>query len=284
MGRAQTPARCRRRVMTAGPPPPYPSAMFTTAFISTIAMLSIAAPPPGFTTAEYDHEGTVYQYAVYVPADLPKDEPAPAILFLHGYGECGEDGEKQLTVGLPPAIVAEPERWPFVVVVPQKPTHMSEWEDHAGAVFAILDLTIKEQNGDPARVAITGLSQGGHGTIALVALAPERFVAAAPVCAYVDRWIDEKGEAKKEGPVNSGEEIVAETAEALDGTPMWLFHGGKDDVVPPYESQRLHDALGTIDSEAMITIFEDDNHNSWDSAYRESKLAEWLVEQTTAEN
>jgi len=258
--------------------------MFTTALVSTVAMLAIAAPPPGFTTAEYDHEGTVYQYAVYVPADLPKDEPAPAILFLHGYGECGTDGEASLRVGLPPAITDAPERWPFVVIVPQKPTHMSEWEDHAGAVFAILDLTIKEQNVDPARVAITGLSQGGHGTIRLTSLEPDRFVAAAPVCAYVDRWIDESGEAKKDGPVDSQKNAVAESAQAMEGTPFWLFHGGKDDVVPAYESQRLHDALLAIDSDATITIFPDDNHNSWDSAYRESKLAEWLVEQTNPDN
>lgn len=255
--------------------------MITTALVSAVALLSIAAPPPGFTTAELDHEGTTYQYAVYRPADLPKDEPAPAILFLHGYGECGTDGEAPLRVGLPPAIADAPERWPFVVVVPQKPTHNSEWEQHADAVFAILDLAIKENNVDPSRVAITGLSQGGHGTMELVAMAPDRFAAAAPVCGYVEEWFKADGATTRDSAPDSDEQIVADTAKAMDGTPMWLFHGGKDKAVPPSESQAMHDALFAIDSEVKITIFPDDNHNSWDSAYRESQLAEWFVEQTT---
>ncbi|MEI8258033.1 MAG: phospholipase, partial [Deltaproteobacteria bacterium] len=51
-------------------------------------------------------------FAVYVPRCYG-GRPVPAILFLHGRGECGADGFSQLGVGLGPAIIAEPDRWPF---------------------------------------------------------------------------------------------------------------------------------------------------------------------------
>ncbi|USN97951.1 MAG: prolyl oligopeptidase family serine peptidase [Phycisphaeraceae bacterium] len=235
------------------------------------------APPEGFIYKSIDVGGHTYPFVVYRPRGLDATKPARGLIFLHGSGECGTDGSKMLGVGLPNALLWDPDRWPFVILIPQKPDSQCEWEDHDDAVMAMLDRMIKEQNVDPHRVAITGLSQGGHGTIALASRHPGRFRAAAPVCGYISPvWHDGK---RGERTMPGGDDAKA-LVESFRTTPVWLFHGGKDDVVPPANSQWLHDQLNEVGLDCKITIFPDDNHNSWDSAYRKSGVWDWLVEMT----
>ena len=65
--------------------------------------------------------GVSYRYVVYLPIEYDARRAWPVILFLHGAGERGSDGMDETQVGLPNAIRAHPERWPFVVVMPQLP-------------------------------------------------------------------------------------------------------------------------------------------------------------------
>ena len=64
--------------------------------------------PPGFDTGfvpkVIESEGETYRYAVWVPSDYRPDRRWPVILFLHGMGECGDDGVFHTTVGLGRAI------------------------------------------------------------------------------------------------------------------------------------------------------------------------------------
>lgn len=230
-----------------------------------------------------EKDGRTYAWSVMIPPGAT--EGGSGLLFLHGYGECGDDGKKNLAVGLPPAVRRNPERWPMVIIVPQKPVHNSEWEDHEAAVLAILDLAAEKGHYDPKRLAITGLSQGGHGTIWFASNHPDRFKAAAPVCGYIDRRFDDNN-VRIAGPgATSTQPGVVAAAEKLRTMPLWLFHGGKDDVIPPSESRSLFQALGApekSDPGAMVcyTEFPNANHNSWDAAYADPELAAWLLRHT----
>ncbi len=44
-------------------------------------------------------------YGVYVPRDYDPSRSWPCVVFLNGSGECGRDGQKQLGVGLLPAVM-----------------------------------------------------------------------------------------------------------------------------------------------------------------------------------
>lgn len=240
-------------------------------------------PTPGFHFVEVEGENGPVKGAIYVPWGLDTSEGAPGLVFLHGYGECGTEGTHMLGVGLPSALVWNPERWPFVVIIPQKPVFNADWDDFEDAVLLMLDLAIEGYGVDADRVAVTGLSQGGHGTIALASHHPGRFRAAAPVCGYTQQRFTGDGVRQDLPPVSAESPAVVAAARQLEGMPVWIFHGGKDDVVPPAESRSLHAALEAAgNDEAELTIFPEDNHNSWDSAYRESGLWDWLVEQTKA--
>jgi len=246
--------------------------------------VGVSGAAPGFHFVEVEGAKGPVKGVIYVPWGLDTGDGAPGLVFLHGYGECGTEGTHMLGVGLPSALVWNPERWPFVVVIPQKPVFNAEWDAYEDAVLKMLDLAISEYGVDADRVAVTGLSQGGHGTIALASHHPERFRAAAPVCGYTRVHFDENGVRGEQTPATAETEAIKRAAERLKAMPVWLFHGGKDDVVPPAESRSLHDALEAAGAdEVKLTIFPEDNHNSWDSAYRKSGVWDWLVEKTRAE-
>ncbi|HKG08264.1 MAG TPA: prolyl oligopeptidase family serine peptidase, partial [Pedobacter sp.] len=59
-------------------------------------------------------------------------------------------------------------------------------------------------------------------------------------------------------------------------TPLWIFHGEKDDVVPVALSTNIADQLKILKTEPKLTLYPNDNHNSWDSAFAEPELLPWL--------
>ena len=70
-------------------------------------------PESGFYKREVlRNDGIASIYQVYVPLGYTAEKEWPVILFLNGYGEQGEDGEKQVGTGLGPALQNHPESWP----------------------------------------------------------------------------------------------------------------------------------------------------------------------------
>lgn len=243
---------------------------------SIVLLIGLAGPASAQVTAAADTGrlvfrevrigNTSHRYAVWLPPGHAGQRSWPALVFLHGSGECGTDGEKQTHVGLPVWLAKSPERWPFVVVMPQKPLEEQEWEEREDLVRATLEASEKEFGIDPSRVALTGMSQGGHGAWYLGARDSARWRALAPVCGY--------GRART-------------VAKRVAGLPVWAFQGLKDDVVDPREVQaiiaevrRVRAARGLDPEGAKLTLYPEANHNSWDPAYSEAALPAWLIEQT----
>ncbi len=251
-------------------------------FAGLAVVLFIGCAPTG-RTGKRDETGLLYRtvrvddverrYAVYLPREYRVGKHWPCIVFLNGSGECGEDGQRQLTQGLFPAMINAPTDWPFVAIFPQKPTRASAWVDHDAYVMKTLARTREEFSIDANRIYLTGLSQGGAGTWAIGAKHPEVFAAIAPVCGF--------GDSEAVGP-------------ALRDMPIWAMHGEKDDVVPIAHSEKLVDASAgqrTVElnpqsgaslkpgtkSPLRFSRFADLNHGCWDRAYRDMELGEWFL-------
>ncbi len=216
--------------------------------------------------------GQTHRYAIYIPATYDPATPTPTILFLHGSGECGTDGQKQAIVGLGSAAMLRPADYPCIIIFPQKPDSGQEWEAFDALVMATLEETRRELNCDPRRLYLTGLSQGGHGTWTIASLHPDLFAALAPVCAY--------GPSRRT-PTPGVDTDPAALAKKIKHLPIWAFHGEKDSVVPVDASKTMIVAIKAAQSPAdpapKLTLFADDDHNSWDNAYRNSKLGDWLL-------
>lgn len=237
----------------------------------------------GFLFKSIDVNGRLYDYIVYVPrayADRTKaggGEEAgwPFILFLHGMGESGTDGQRQMLIGLGPRLVDKADRWPFIVLMPQKPVATDEWEDHFDAVKAMLDRTLAEYDIDESRQYLTGLSQGGHGTWAFNALLPGRFAAIAPVCGYAETP-SETAPTPRTWKTDPDSPQTKQIIAAAAAVPVWAFHGEADPVVPVSQTMFLVEHIRQAGGDVRQTLYPEVGHNAWDKAYAED-LPAWFL-------
>jgi predicted peptidase len=122
-------------------------------------------------------------------------------------------------------------------------------------LLRLLDDTVAALPIDPTRVYLTGLSMGGFGSWDLGSRHPERFAAVAPICG----WGDPK------------------TVVALAHTPVWAFHGLKDERIPPSRTISLVEALRAAGGDVKLTTFPDAGHNCWERVYSGEDLYQWFL-------
>jgi predicted peptidase len=115
----------------------------------------------------------------------------------------------------------------------------------------------KEYSIDPQRIYLTGLSMGGYGTWDLLARKPDLFAAGVPVCG------------------GGGESTAGKIAKI----PILVFHGDLDNTVPVSRSRTLVEALKKAGGHPKYTEYAGVGHNSWDKAYADPKLMNWLFQQ-----
>jgi len=236
----------------------------------------IRLPPQetGFLNRSIQLHGFTYRFQVYLPEEWRRDDSRlwPVILFLHGRGERGSEGMWQTQIGLPEAVRDHPERWPFVIVMPQCPQG-HYWTDTNSEELAMtaLDREAAEFHGDPERTYLTGISLGGYGAWELARLHPHRWAAVAIAASGVfwsyapDRW-------------KQSSTLPAEYARALGRTPVWLFHGTDDYVVLPRQSELMYEAFKTLGGHIRLWIYQGLKHDCWTRAYREPELPRWMLE------
>jgi len=240
----------------------FPTLILTITLILIAATALSAAPASfkapaerGFLVRTVSVGGKDVKYAVYVPESYDPAKPMPTIIFLNGAGECGSDGLKEL-YHFGSAVMLNSEKWPFVILFPQKQDVKHAWEDEEPMVMAILKKSRKEFNIDPARLYLTGLSQGGRGTWTIAAMHPDLFAAIAPVCG----WAEE------------------ETAKKVAKLPIWAFHGDQDQAVDVERSREMGRWITAAGGTCKLTIYPGVGHNSWDKAYGEENLGAWFLE------
>lgn len=223
--------------------------------------------------------GDTLRYQVFVPAHRAGDGRPPVILFLHGSGERGNDGEKPSAVGIGPYIRAHQDSFPAIVVFPQAPDD-TEWSQNIDLALATLDAATRDFGGDSERTYLTGLSMGGYGVWDMALREPARFAALVPVCGGVRRPREER-DTLFVAAVAQEPDPYSAIAQRLRAIPTWIFHGAKDDLVPPDDDRRLIAAFRAAGApDARYTEFPDANHNSWDPAYSQTPgLWEWLFAQ-----
>ncbi|MCJ8166774.1 prolyl oligopeptidase family serine peptidase [Pontibacter sp. E15-1] len=215
-------------------------------------------------------------YRILYPKNFDPARKYPLVLVLHGAGERGDDNQKQLVYGAK-RFLEEQEQFPAIVVFPQCPTD-SYWsnvdivKDEAGkrtfnfqekgkpteamrSLMGLLKQLEKSGSIDKERMYLGGLSMGGMGTFELLRRKPNTFAAAFPIC-------------------GGGHPATARKyAKKVD---LWVFHGEDDSVVPVEKSRIMAAALEDAGGDVQLTIYPGVNHNSWDYAFKEPALLEWL--------
>jgi len=256
--------------------------MLTHASLLLLVLASATTNPAAAATGQFlEREislgGESYRYQVFVPLRHDDRAKLPVILFLHGSGERGDDGMRQTQAGLGPYVRKHATEFPALVVFPQSPEGRS-WEGEiAKMALAALDASVQEFGGDPDRITLTGMSRGGYGTYSLAMMKPDKFAALVPICGGITSPRHE--EPLQVSEVLAQDDPFAAAAARLKHIPTWIFHGAKDDVVPPQQSRKMFAALKAAGGDVRYTELSDANHNSWDAAYRDEGMWSWLFAQ-----
>lgn len=242
-----------------------------------LPLMAYAQDLEEFKAGTFIQEQDTLPYRILYPQDFNADGSYPMVLFLHGAGERGDNNRSQLTHGAElflrdsirrefPAIVVFPQAgqedywaniqadrtsrpYDFEFLFEEGPTPSME------LVMGLVDSLRQEKFVDPSRIYVGGLSMGGMGTFELLGRKPEVFAAAFAIC-------------------GGGDPVVA--SKLPPGFPIWIFHGEKDDIVPPEHSKRMARLINSEGGNAKLSLYPEDNHNSWDSAFSEPCLLPWL--------
>lgn len=201
-------------------------------------------------------EGTPLPTVVYVPKGPAPAEGWPTILFLHGRGESGTDGLRCLIHGPGQRAIRERENWPFLMIFPQKAGADEMWYDLRDSLNAILKQVERDYETSPHQRYLTGLSQGGRGTMECADALAWSFAAIAPICGWNTR---------------------PDIGPRLRDMPIWLFHGDADTAVPVSGSLEVEAALKAAGAHPRCTIYPGVGHDSWVQAYAEPELPTWFL-------
>jgi predicted peptidase len=202
-------------------------------------------------------------YLLYLPPAYARDTLVswPLLLSLHGKGERGDDLSAVKRNGVA-RYLCDGHDLDCIVVAPQCPEG-DEWD--VETVNALLDELVETCRVDTDRLYLTGLSMGGWGVWKMATSYPFRFAAVVPVCGRVDKYV--------------GEKVCR-----LKDVPVWVFHGGKDNVVPIEDSEFMVGALRACGGNVRFTVYPDAGHDAWTPTYGNPELYSWFLQQSRSAN
>ena len=199
-------------------------------------------------------------YSLIVPDDFDNAKSYPMVVFLHGAGERGNGADelcKATAVALPKHLLNGALSIDAIVLCPQCPTDRV-WNQFIFDLKALIDRIADEYRVIKSRISVTGLSMGGFGTWEIGMTFPSAFSAIAPICGGGMAW----------------------RTPALNGKPVWAFHGNKDNVVNISNTIDMVTRARSAGADVKFTIFDGVDHNSWDAAYLDTRVLDWLVSQS----
>lgn len=198
------------------------------------------------------------RFGLFVPTNLDPKKSYPLIIYLHGSRDT----------------VSHDSQWyrsdfqrehPSFVLTPKCTNPDQGWgntwtDKHSPAAaktLTLIDSLVKAHHLDKSRLYIYGISMGGFGTFSMVQKNPGKFAAAVAICGGSD----------------------TKAAKTLLDTPMWIFHGDADDVVPVRLSRDVYNEMIRLGGKKVkYTEYPGVKHNSWEKALHEPDLTTWLFD------
>lgn len=214
-------------------------------------------------------------YRMLTPEKEEPGEKYPLVIFLHGYGERGDDNEAQLLYGASQFSNPENrEKYPAYVIFPQcndkfwtakidytlfMPGCAVPQESAAErSVMQLIDSVISTHPVDTDRIYISGISMGAVAAYDLVCRYPDRFAAAVPIC----------------GGINP------DRLKAAGKVSFRIFHGSDDEQVPSICGREAYKTLKAAGSNVEYIEFPGMGHDCWNMAFNTPDFLPWLFAQS----
>ncbi|WP_143869770.1 dienelactone hydrolase family protein [Catenovulum sediminis] len=236
-----------------------------------------SAPIELFQHAHFSTEQSAIDYRILYPRNFNVNHQYPVVFLLHGAGERGSDNERQLTHGADLFLDSKfRASHQVIAIIPQVPK-----DDYWAAVNVDrntlpLTLTFKPETPatksmkaliklvddakakpyiDGSKVYVLGLSMGGMGVYEILARRPDTFNAAIAICGAAPDFILKK---------------------IRQDMPLWVFHGDRDEIVDHTYSELAAKHFNN-NTEFKFTSYPGVYHNSWNNAFAEPNLLNWLL-------
>lgn len=206
-----------------------------------------------------EHYYNGLRYGLFKPDGYDPQKKYPLVVYLHG---SRDTVSREMNWYQP----ASQKNHPCFVLTPKCEVSDQGWgntwrDDHTVATaktLKLVDSITKVYNIDVNRLYLYGISMGGFGVFSILQKNPGKFAAAFAICG---------GSSTKAG-------------ERIKDTPLWIFHGEIDDVVPVNLSRDIYqEILKKGGRKVLYTEYPGVKHNSWENASRETKLPTWLFSQ-----
>jgi predicted esterase len=180
-------------------------------------------------------------YTLFVPKRYDPMHPWPLVFALHGGGRDGKDGKDVIGTGRGAMNFWSDgaRRFGYIVVCPD--AIRAPWRDpmNDALVQSVLDEVCLLYNVDLNRIYLTGHSMGGFGTWHFGPKYAHRWAVIAPMA----------------GGGHHGLNRLRKTQ-----TPVYIYHGANDNVVPCHDSRAAAESLRKAGDDFIYTEIPDSGH------------------------
>ncbi len=198
-------------------------------------------------------EAVSYNYYLKKPAS--KSENKPLVVYLHGSGERGSDIEKVFINS--PIGYLERQYPDCYILAPQCPNNQY-W--NAEALTKLVEFVLAKNAINKQQIFLIGVSMGAWASWNILINNPDLFTAAATISGYVDR-------------------IPMLEFQKLANTPIYMYHGTDDTVVPYWYSETLYQKLKQVNSTVKLHSEPNVGHGGWDTLFQNNEFYSWLLNQ-----
>lgn len=218
---------------------------------------SYAQHPAKYPGYEEKHFQSL-RYGFFKPEGYDKKKKYPLVVYLHG----SRDTLSRDLVWYQQSIQKDN---PVFVLTPKCENPDQGWgntweQGHTlstALTLKLVDSLMRRYPIDASRLYIYGISMGAFGVFSIVAKEKGKFAAAYAVC----------GGSK------------ASAARQLLDTPLWIFHGDSDDVVPVALSRDVYTEMIKLGGKKVkYTEYPGVKHNSWENVSKEKELIPWMLQ------
>lgn len=205
------------------------------------------------------HFSNGLRYGLFKPEMMDAAQRYPLVVYLHG---SRDTVSRDLNWYQPAFQTANPS----FVLTPKCDVADQGWGNTwtaahtpaAAKTLALIDSLSGVYPIDKDRIYLYGISMGGFGTFSMVSKEKGKFAAAYAICGGSD----------------------TEAAASLLDTPLWIFHGDADNIVPVRLSRDVYKEMIRLGGKKVCyTEYPGVKHNSWENASKEARLPVWLFAQ-----
>ena len=209
--------------------------------------------------------GNQLAYNVSVPDDYDSRLDWPLMLYFHGNGGQGTNGQNK-----PPASSLWKEK--VVLIAPQSgPLNSNNWwqKDQREAAKDILDYELSRLNVNPDKIIIIGQSMGGYCSFLFARDYPEVPSVVVPISGG---W----------GNFNGGNASTSGYPSNMapwNHIPYWIFHGKNDTTVRIASSAQAYDLMTEDGIHTKFTTYINQGHKPRHHIYNSQMFYDWAFAQ-----